>query len=137
MIREYGDEKKVVSYDRDVQYWNDYYRSAGVEKDPSLFAINTLDELKMREGGIGRILELGCGNGRDSLFFAANGLHVTGVDASEQAINQLNADCQGKNVHFICGDFVKSEKIYSSEYEYVYSRFSIHAIFGTTARTLG
>ena len=37
----------------------------------------------------GNLVELGCGNGRDSLYFAKHGVHVTGIDASEVAINEL------------------------------------------------
>ena len=73
------------------------------------------------------LLDLGCGNGRDSLFFLSKGLRVTAVDASDIAIKRLSAlDC--KNAEFICGDFVATPVVYSQKYDYCYSRFSIHAI---------
>ena len=37
----------------------------------------------------GFILDLGCGQGRDSLFLAKNNFWVTAIDSSEVAINQI------------------------------------------------
>ena len=74
-------------------------------------------------------MDLGCGNGRDSLFFLSNGLYVTGVDASDVAIEKLKRITGNDNkAEFICGDFVTDEAIYSRKYDYIYSRFTLHAI---------
>ncbi len=43
----------------------------------------------MRERNCKTILELGCGQGRDSLFFAREGYSVIAVDASKTAIGQM------------------------------------------------
>jgi 2-polyprenyl-3-methyl-5-hydroxy-6-metoxy-1,4-benzoquinol methylase len=37
-----------------------------------------------------KILELGCGQGRDSLFFASKGLEVHAIDSTKVAIEDLN-----------------------------------------------
>ena len=37
-----------------------------------------------------RVLDLGCGEGRNALFLAENELDVTAVDSSEQGIRKLN-----------------------------------------------
>jgi SAM-dependent methyltransferase len=74
-------------------------------------------------------LDLGCGNGRDSIYFGSLGLHVTGVDASDVAIAELCAKYQNEeNICFLCADFVCAPIIYARQYDYCYSRFSIHAI---------
>lgn len=73
------------------------------------------------------MLELGCGNGRDALFFLANGIQVTGIDASDVAINKLNS-LGLVDAKFFCGNFVDSEEIYSRKYDVCYSRFSLHAV---------
>lgn len=39
--------------------------------------------------GASRVLELGCGQGRDTLYLARNGFEVTAVDYSERAIKDL------------------------------------------------
>ncbi|MFV0409702.1 MAG: class I SAM-dependent methyltransferase [Paracoccus sp. (in: a-proteobacteria)] len=38
-----------------------------------------------------RILDIGCGQGRDALFIARSGHRVTGVDISPTGIDDLNA----------------------------------------------
>lgn len=116
-------------WNRDEDYWNNYYADkAGVhktEQDPSLFACAMLQKYMER----GRdLVELGCGNGRDSLYFAKKGLSVTGIDASEVAINELQKKNLLDNCIFICDDFVSAESIYQIQYDYCYSRFTLHAI---------
>lgn len=116
-------------WNRDEDYWNNYYADkAGVHKAehaPSLFASAMLQ--KYMECGRD-LVELGCGNGRDSLYFAQMGLNVTGIDASEVAINELQKKNLLDNCIFICDDFVSAESIYQIQYDYCYSRFTLHAI---------
>ncbi|WP_055602423.1 class I SAM-dependent methyltransferase [Streptomyces aureus] len=47
--------------------------------------------------GVGQVLELGAGHGRDALFFARSGLTVTAADFSPVALDQLGAraDAEG------------------------------------------
>ena len=59
---------------------------------PSAPARNALELLK-REGR-STLLELGGGQGRDTLFFAANGFHVTMLDYSEVAVESVMAKVQ-------------------------------------------
>ena len=73
------------------------------------------------------MVELGCGNGRDAVFFAGQGLRVTALDMSQEAIAQL----QSRNLdsaEFLCGDFVNSDVHQPDSYDYAYSRFTIHSI---------
>lgn len=74
------------------------------------------------------LIELGCGNGRDCLYFARHGLNVTGIDASQVAIDELRENVSLENCVFICDDFVSAESIYQIQYDYCYSRFTLHAI---------
>ena len=55
---------------------------------PSDPAQKALELLKL--GGKTDILELGGGQGRDSFFFARNGLHVTMLDYSQIAVDTVN-----------------------------------------------
>lgn len=71
---------------------------------------------------------MGCGNGRDSHYFYSLGLHVTAVDASDSVIKMLKEQHGEEDICYICDDFVSSSIIYAREYDYCYSRFSIHAI---------
>lgn len=121
--------RKENDFDRDTAYWNRYYKMQGVQK-PSPFACYVLEE-RRKEGFIKKLhmLELGCGNGRDSEFFISNGYRVTGVDASEEAITTLQKRFQNvSNARFICDDFIKSRALFQTEYDIVYMRWVLHAI---------
>ena len=122
-------------YSRDTTYWNRYYQSRPAVLDaPSQFARDVVDYLKSPEGGHvslegKHVLELGCGNGRDSRYFLQQGCFVTGVDASEIAIHNLAAESEQNNrASFLCDDFVKSQILFQCQYDYIYSRFTLHAI---------
>ena len=126
------DIKKIIEYvpeniskfDRDTNYWNKIYNqetTVPIESDFARYVLkNTLDVK-------GNLLELGCGNGRDSIFFATNGFKVIGVDASEEAISSLNKK-NNINATFVCDDFVKCKALYCIMYDVIYSRFTLHAI---------
>lgn len=59
----------------------------------------------------GRVLDLGCGQGRDALFIARKGHRVLGVDLSETGISQMLADARrdGLNVDGMVADIVEFE----------------------------
>lgn len=104
-------------------YWNRYYRNSLCPTEPSPFAryVATLIDS-------GRtIVDLGCGNGRDAVYFASLGLNVVAIDSSRSAIDMLNERGVG-NARFVCDDFINSETHRPGCYDYVYSRFTIHSI---------
>lgn len=120
-------EYKVLwssDFDRDTEYWNAYYEKKPDIEHPSLFALKIGPDLKKSS----TILDLGCGNGRDSLYFYRLGLNVTAIDASDLVIKMLQEKYDEENICFICDDFVSSSMIYAGQYDYCYSRFSLHAI---------
>ena len=47
----------------------------------------------------GRVLDIGCGQGRDSLFLVEQGYNVTGIDASEVGISQMLEYASSKNLN--------------------------------------
>lgn len=116
-------------------YWNKYYDLSLSATNPSQFAAFVLGEFSDYTS----FVDLGCGNGRDSLFFAHFGKTVFGVDASDIAIQkcQKAADDLGiKNADFALLDFNNSD---ACEYfvsqraarlknSILYSRFFLHAI---------
>ncbi len=111
-------------FKRDTEYWNNYYSRRPDINEPSLFAQEIGKELSRFK----TILELGCGNGRDSIYFSKLGLNVTAIDASDGVIRQLKQENVEDNICFICDDFVSSATIFSGQYDYVYARFTLHAI---------
>jgi SAM-dependent methyltransferase len=64
-----------------LRHWGDFYKSGASERVPTTpapFATWVADQCETRQ----HILEVGCGNGRDSVFFAEQGHRVTAMDAS-------------------------------------------------------
>ena len=111
-------------FDRDTPYWNEYYSKNLALESPSPFAEFVGGYLEKGRS----LLELGCGNGRDSVFFARMGIEVTGIDTSDATVENLNNQVNLENCYFICDDFVCSPALFVTQFDYCYSRFSIHAI---------
>jgi SAM-dependent methyltransferase len=109
----------------DSAYWDAYYNENPPKNDPSDFAKSILTYLQRGK----RLVDLGCGNGRDTLFFMEKGINVLGVDRSQVAIDALrNITVTQKNAEFLCDDFIDNPLIYNRKYDYFYSRFTIHSI---------
>lgn len=62
-------------------YWNKFYQSLALSV-PSQFCAMGAVEIPKED----TIIEFGCGNGRDSLYFASQGYRVAAIDLSEEAI---------------------------------------------------
>ena len=68
------------------------------------------------------LLDLGCGNGRDSIFFSRNGLKVTAIDFSSVAINKLKMD--NPAIHWILGD-IRNTEFKEKSFDVVFSHLSL------------
>jgi len=105
----------------DTPYWNKYYGNDMAPKPPSDFAKYVLEFVEPDR----MLIDLGCGNGRDSIFFCRNGLKVTAVDLSQGAIASFR---KSMPIFAVCDDFVKTHALRCVDYDYAYARWSIHAI---------
>lgn len=74
-------------------HWDTVYarRSASVPPVDDLVSRAALDHLGDLEGK--RVLDMGCGSGEYSLFFAQQGAEVTALDLSEVGITALAEEC--------------------------------------------
>jgi ubiquinone/menaquinone biosynthesis C-methylase UbiE len=88
--------------------WNKVYSndSSFFGDEPSKFALICYEDFVKHK--VQKVLELGCGQGRDSLFFASKGLEVYAIDSSKVAIedlmtkmNELNLDMKLKNINTV------------------------------------
>ena len=104
------------------EYWENYYKNHKEPLNESSFAKYVSKYLEKDKF----LIELGCGNGRDSIFFSKSKLNVTGIDQCENEISYLNKKYSSKNLNFISGDFTKMSE--NKKYDYIYSRFTLHSI---------
>ncbi|MGI8720390.1 MAG: class I SAM-dependent methyltransferase, partial [Nitrososphaeraceae archaeon] len=77
----------------DKVYSND---SAFFGEEPSKFAQKCYTDFKKYH--VKRLLELGCGQGRDTIFFASKGLDIHALDSSIIAIENLHKNFREKNI---------------------------------------
>jgi tellurite methyltransferase len=75
-----------------------------------------------------RILELGCGEGRDSVYFASRGYDVTGVDVSAAGLHKAErlARAHSLRVHWVLAD--AAHDLPAGPFDLVYSCGAIHYI---------
>ncbi|WP_394981075.1 class I SAM-dependent methyltransferase [uncultured Helicobacter sp.] len=111
----------------DLNYWKTYYQSHRHNAQNSLFSTFVRENYLKPHA---RLLELGCGNGRDSVYFAKSGIATTAIDQVDSEIDYLNANFGSESCAFVCGDFsdLNALKSLQAPYDCVYSRFSLHSI---------
>lgn len=116
-------------------YWEGYYAEQRRALPPSQFAAFVAGECP----GPRLLIDVGCGQGRDALFFRGLGFHTIGIDASQQAIEHCRAQLLGvheleaqeafqvRDVRSLAadGDFISR---IAPVPKIVYSRFFLHAI---------
>ena len=107
----------------DKKYWENYYEINIAPEQASLFAQFVLENYLKKQDSL---VEFGCGNGRDSVFFAKNRVNVTAVDQCEAEILALKEENKLPNIKFLSDDFtkLKAEELF----DIVYSRFTLHSI---------
>jgi tellurite methyltransferase len=104
------------------EYWNKFYSEKLNLKNPSnfcLFIKQYLIEKKYNKKT--KIIDIGCGNGRDLLEFKKKFKKTEGLDMSKQTINNL------KLLKIKCYDSNMIKFAYNN-YDILYSRFSLHTL---------
>ena len=117
----------MIAHIKDINYWNNYYQShqhlPEISK-PSNFAIFCSQKLELLFNGKNtKILEIGCGNGRDAEHLSLNH-EVHACDLSEVSISELQN--MNTKVNYFTADFTKLDK--SEKYDVIYSRFTLHSV---------
>ena len=104
------------------EVWNSAYNnnSSFFGETPSQFALSCYDKIK----NVKKMLELGCGQGRDTLFFASKGIEIEALDYSPFGIDQLQKLALEKNLsnlHASVFDARNSLPFKDNEFDAVYS----------------
>ena len=118
-------------------YWNSYYKKIQLlDIKPSSFSKFCYNKF-IKSTKKKDILDLGCGNGRDTIFFFKKGLTVVGVDKSATAIKiNKNRFSSNKNLFFYKKDINKSDFKKIGNFDFIYLRFFLHAINLKTQKNL-
>jgi tellurite methyltransferase len=104
-----------------IKYWDKFYSNRSIKKESS-FAKFTLKRIMLNKA---KILDIGCGNGRDAFFFNKKGYSVLGIDISKKVI-QRNSLKKNRNIEFKKFDIEKD--ILQDNFDVIYCRFFLHAI---------
>lgn len=107
-----------------VEYWDKYYSNQKGVPHPSPFALEA-EKIFPRSANI---LEVACGNGRDSLYFNSQGHTVMGIDTSEAAIALCQSRTSNDTASFCSTNMASIYKENINSYDVVYCRWGIHAM---------
>ena len=80
-----------------------------------------------------KVLDLGCGRGRHSIYLASKGLDVTGVDITPESIAEANK-FSNNHLHFIVGDMRQS--LPGKDYSAIINVFTSFGYFETEAEDI-
>jgi adenylylsulfate kinase-like enzyme/2-polyprenyl-3-methyl-5-hydroxy-6-metoxy-1,4-benzoquinol methylase len=106
-------------------HWQTYYAANQGELSPSPFA-EYVQSGVLRPGS--RLLEVGCGNGRDSAFFAQAGYDVVAIDTSSAAIDLCRNKHKSSRLNFLASSISDLKLDELGRFDAVYSRFVLHAM---------
>lgn len=75
-----------------------------------------------------RLLDLGCGYGEDSLYFARKGMRVTAMDFSKTGTRHLQKEAQrlDYDMDVRCNDLSKKLPFKNNSFDAVYAHLSLH-----------
>jgi len=115
-----------------TQEWKAEYRKGELphwmtDKEPSPLSKELNDDLEKEGIKQANILEIGTGNGRDSIFLAKQGHTATGIDVAEQAVSAAKKNAgKLKNITFEKGN-VEKLKYPDESFDAVFSIAALHS----------
>jgi len=107
----------------DNKYWELFYKNIRFDK-PSGFAVFVKDFLPPNCS----IVDIGCGDGRDSYYFAKQGFKVTGIDYAVKPKDKKNVVFKKVSI--------QSFKDQLKDFDVVYSRFTLNSVSPSEISTL-
>ena len=112
---------------RKLGYWNDLYSKNDYFGTGQTILANDARKL-IEKHSLSNILELGCGQGRDSIFFANLGCNVIATDISENAINsveQIKQEQNLQNLQLFIHDTLMPLNFTNQKFDLVYSNLAL------------
>ena len=104
----------------EADYWKNRWSNRPFEPANN-FAERAYKLIKTRN--LKTLLDLGCADGRDSIYFSNKGLQVTAVDFSESGINKLKS--QNARINCLILD-IRNIKFQGNSFDVIYAHLSLH-----------
>lgn len=98
-------------------YWDKFYEQNQVPEIESSFAHFVLEYIKENGISCSKLIDVACGNGRDTFFFARNGISSMGIDQSVTP--------KSDTPKFVSGNIINYDY---SMFDIIYMRFIVHAL---------
>ena len=118
-------------------YWNTFYKKKKSKSSiPSSFSKFCYRQMMRNKVGK-NLIDIGCGNARDSIFFYKKGLNVLGLDKSLIVIkNNKSKYKKLDQINFINKDinYYSFKKL--KKFDYIYLRFFLHTINASSEKAL-
>ena len=111
-------------------WFNSPYYHLLYEKRDDREAADFIDKLifKIKPSPSANMLDIGCGKGRHSRMLAAKGYHVTGIDISEESIEEARRS-GNERLEFLVHDMRQPFRI--NHYDFVFNFFTSFGYFNT------
>lgn len=112
--------------------WNDYYKNnfgnlAWSNSDlPDSTIINYFCNKQSEKNNKPKVLDIGCGTGKNSLYISKKGFNVHGIDISSFAIDNLLPGLNKEK--FVSDDFLEYKKYKSNHFDFVIDIGCFHMI---------
>jgi len=109
-------------------YWNYFYKNK-IKDKPSTFS--KFIKKKFLNKKKGRLIDLGCGDGRDTFYLWGPNIEALGIDKSKVIVkknNELVKINRSKKLYFKSISAVSPNLLKLGKFEYIYSRFFLHTI---------
>lgn len=119
-----------------INFWEQqhhgYAKKDWIDK-PSIFAQQAIKYFPKQ----GKILELGCGHGQDSRFFASNGYEVLATDFSKTGLDYAKNKTKDLKIKYQTLDMSKGVLAFNGmSFDVVYSHLSLHYFYNNITKKL-
>ncbi len=104
------------------ELWNKKWASIDTRISPPEYAKKMLTIFEGKN-----VLELGCGTGSDSIYFAQHGFEVTATDFSDVAIKRLKKVIEENNIQNITASVADIQNLqFKQKFDVIYANCSLH-----------
>lgn len=109
----------------DQKYWDTKYK-LGIRKPTNLFAKKAYKLISSKKNV--QLLDIGCGNGNDSLYFAKKGIRVLATDFSKIGLKTLKNTTLKENIKNITIKQldISKARLPKNKFDVVYAHLSLH-----------